>query len=157
VAFPGASTLPRRIYANREQSPKPESDSEITQAALDRAFKQQQREAHYIVSGPGYEVVLLNGKQTGYDEALLGRVEQLGMELDFYLTHRSPAARPLPCRVPVVATRTLGQSGAWNSRVWRICRSKAIGTSFALKIARACSTSVDSSRRGIQVTRVWIS
>jgi hypothetical protein len=57
--------LPQRIYANREQSPKPESDSEITQAALDRAFKQQQREAHYIVSGPGYEVVLLNGKQTG--------------------------------------------------------------------------------------------
>jgi predicted transcriptional regulator of viral defense system len=160
--------LPRRIYANCEQSRKLESDSEITQAAVDRAFRQPQREAQYIVSGPGYEVVLLSGKHTGrlevgvqpgpqgeplevtklertlvditvrsvyaggvyqvlevfraakdrvsigvilttlkklnyrypyhqaigffmeragYDEALLRRVEKLGMELDFYITH----------------------------------------------------------------------
>jgi predicted transcriptional regulator of viral defense system len=61
--------LPQRIYVNREQSPKPESDSEITQEALTKAFvRNPQREAHYILTGPGYEVVLLSGKQTGHLE-----------------------------------------------------------------------------------------
>jgi predicted transcriptional regulator of viral defense system len=58
--------LPQRIYVNREQSPKPQSDDEITQEALTKAFvRNPQREAHYILAGPGYEVVLLSGKQTG--------------------------------------------------------------------------------------------
>ena len=57
--------LPRRIYVNREQSQKPESESEITQQALAKAFERPQRESRYILSGPDYEVVLLNGKHTG--------------------------------------------------------------------------------------------
>jgi predicted transcriptional regulator of viral defense system len=57
--------LPQRIYANSEQSLKPESDNEITQESLTKAFARPQRQAHYVLSAPGYEVVLLSGKQTG--------------------------------------------------------------------------------------------
>lgn len=57
--------LPLRIYVNREQAPKPEPAGELTQEALSRAFSRPGRETSYILRGPGYEIVLLNGKSTG--------------------------------------------------------------------------------------------
>lgn len=57
--------LPLRIYVNREQSPKPEPEGALTQEALARAFSRPGRETSYVLSGPGYEVVLLSGKSTG--------------------------------------------------------------------------------------------
>lgn len=57
--------LPLRIYVNREQAAKPEPESVLTQEALTRAFSRPGRETNYIFKGPGYEVVLLNGKSTG--------------------------------------------------------------------------------------------
>ena len=56
--------LPLRIYVNREQSPKPEPEDGLTQEALTRAFSRPGRETTYVLSGPGYEVVLLSGKWT---------------------------------------------------------------------------------------------
>lgn len=56
--------LPLRIYVNREQSPKPEPEGGLTQAALTRAFSRPGRETTYVLSGPGYEVLLLSGKST---------------------------------------------------------------------------------------------
>jgi len=57
--------LPLRIYVNREQAAKPEPEGVLTQEALTRAFSRPGRETNYILSGPGYEVVLLSGKATG--------------------------------------------------------------------------------------------
>lgn len=57
--------LPLRIYVNREQAAKPEPEGVLTQEALTRAFARPGRETNYIFEGPGYEVVLLNGKSTG--------------------------------------------------------------------------------------------
>jgi predicted transcriptional regulator of viral defense system len=57
--------LPLRIYVNREQAAKPEPEGVLTQESLTRAFSRPGRETNYILSGPGYEVVLLSGKSTG--------------------------------------------------------------------------------------------
>jgi hypothetical protein len=57
--------LPLRIYVNREQAAKPGPEGVLTQEALTRAFSRPGRETNYILSGPGYEVVLLSGKSTG--------------------------------------------------------------------------------------------
>jgi hypothetical protein len=56
--------LPLRIYANREQTAKPPSEGILTQAGIDKAFARPARETRYILRGPGYDVVLLNGKST---------------------------------------------------------------------------------------------
>lgn len=57
--------LPLRIYVNREQAAKPEPAGGLTQEALTRVFARPGRETSYVLSGPGYEVVMLNGKFTG--------------------------------------------------------------------------------------------
>lgn len=71
--------LPLRIYVNREQAAKPEPEGVLTQGALTRAFSRPGRETSYVLSGPGYEVVLLNGKSTGNLE--VGTLEGIGGEL----------------------------------------------------------------------------
>lgn len=71
--------LPLRIYVNREQAAKLEPEGELTQAALTRAFSRPGRETSYVLSGPGYEVVLLNGKSTGNLE--VGTLKGIGGEL----------------------------------------------------------------------------
>lgn len=57
--------IPRQIYVNREQSPKPEGTGPLAEAAVEKAFAQPQRRTNYILRGPDYEVVLLSGKSTG--------------------------------------------------------------------------------------------
>jgi len=57
--------VPKTIYVNREQSPKPASRSGLTQDSIDRAFKNNPRTSQYIFSRSGYRYVLLSGKNTG--------------------------------------------------------------------------------------------
>jgi hypothetical protein len=52
------------VYANREQSPK-NFDGEVTQAGIDAAFRNKQRESNYAFSYAGTLYVLLSGKYTG--------------------------------------------------------------------------------------------
>lgn len=57
--------LPRTIYVNKEQSEKPRTaQGHVTQEALDRAFKNNQRVSRYIYSLGDNRIVLLSGKQT---------------------------------------------------------------------------------------------
>lgn len=55
--------LPRTIYVNKEQSPKP-SGGELSQDGLDRAFSRPQRTTQFIFAWDEYRFVLLNGKHT---------------------------------------------------------------------------------------------
>ncbi len=59
--------LPKTIYANQEQTPKPSSyGGELTQDRLNLAFSRRQRTSSYVYSlEGGYRIVLLSGKQTG--------------------------------------------------------------------------------------------
>ena len=57
--------MPKTLYTNKEQSPKPRSRRSLSQAAIDRAFKAAQRASNYIFTWEGYRFVLLSGKHTG--------------------------------------------------------------------------------------------
>lgn len=57
--------VPKTIYVNREQSPKPHQRGRLTQPAIDRAFSGRPRSSTYVYTGEGYRYVLLSGKQTG--------------------------------------------------------------------------------------------
>src|SRR5713226_624616 len=56
--------LPRTIYVNREQSPKPKSNS-LTQESINRAFSRKQRMSKYVYTYDGWQFTLLSGKNTG--------------------------------------------------------------------------------------------
>jgi predicted transcriptional regulator of viral defense system len=72
--------LPKTIYVNSEQSPKPPGGS-LTQEAINRAFLREQRKSNYIFSHDSIQFVLLNGKNTGRLE--VGAVQgPSGEELD---------------------------------------------------------------------------
>jgi hypothetical protein len=57
--------IPRLIYVNHEQSPKPKSTGVLSQETLDRAFAKKQRRSNYILHNNESQFVLLSGKQTG--------------------------------------------------------------------------------------------
>ena len=59
--------IPRRlIYVNHEQSPKPDGNvSGLTQAGIDRAFGNKQRESTFSYHHDDFEYRILNGKHTG--------------------------------------------------------------------------------------------
>jgi len=57
--------IPKTIYVNQEQSPKPLPSGELTQSSIDRAFSSQQRKSGYILDYEQWRIVLLNGKSTG--------------------------------------------------------------------------------------------
>ena len=61
--------LPKTVYANKEQSPKPSGGS-LTQAAIDRAFANQPRTSNYIFEYESNRIVLLNGKNTARLEVI---------------------------------------------------------------------------------------
>ena len=56
--------IPKVIYVNKEQSPKKQSLSPLTQEAIDRAFSNQQRSSKYIFKIGDYRIVLLSGKSS---------------------------------------------------------------------------------------------
>ncbi|MFO0673377.1 MAG: hypothetical protein U0235_27800 [Polyangiaceae bacterium] len=56
--------LPKTIYVNKEQSPKPRPSGPLLQAALDRAFSNKPRESNYVLSARGHRYVILSGKHT---------------------------------------------------------------------------------------------
>jgi hypothetical protein len=56
--------IPKTIYVNYEQSPKPKSGI-LTQEAINRAFSHKQRKSKYIFSHMEWQMVILSGKHTG--------------------------------------------------------------------------------------------
>ncbi len=56
--------IPRIIYINKEQTPKPRSASPVVQENLDRAFSGQQRRSRYSFTYEESTIILLSGKYT---------------------------------------------------------------------------------------------
>jgi hypothetical protein len=56
--------VPKTIYVNKEQSAKPIGTQTLTQDAIDRAFKNRQRQSTYIFEHESYRYILLSGKNT---------------------------------------------------------------------------------------------
>jgi len=57
--------LPKTIYVNQEQSPKPVPSSPPSQESLDRAFSNEQRRSNYLYRDPEWQYLLISGKDTG--------------------------------------------------------------------------------------------
>lgn len=57
--------IPRTVYANKEQSPKPAPRGGLVQSRIDYAFRQPPRMSQYIFLYRDTRLVLLNGKHTG--------------------------------------------------------------------------------------------
>jgi len=57
--------IPKTIYINKEQTPKPARTGPLTQEAIDRAFSSRQRSSTYTFTHENYRYVLLSGKHTG--------------------------------------------------------------------------------------------
>lgn len=57
--------VPKTVYVNREQSPKPKPDLPLRQAAINRAFKRPPRVSTYVFTSEEARFVLLSGKNTG--------------------------------------------------------------------------------------------
>jgi len=56
--------VPKTIYVNFEQSPKPRSGA-LTQEAITRAFANRQRRTNYAFRYEDWQIAILSGKQTG--------------------------------------------------------------------------------------------
>jgi predicted transcriptional regulator of viral defense system len=57
--------IPKTIYVNKEQSPKPENKSALEQENIDRAFKGKGRTAQLIYAIDDWNICCLSGKNTG--------------------------------------------------------------------------------------------
>ncbi|MBD3297145.1 MAG: hypothetical protein GF341_00680 [candidate division Zixibacteria bacterium] len=57
--------IPKTIYVNREQSPKPSPKEAPTQERINRAFAGRQRTSNYVFRYESNRIVLLSGKSTG--------------------------------------------------------------------------------------------
>ena len=57
--------LPKTTYINVEQSPKPRSESGLTQSGIDRAFSAKQRESNLVFEFDDWRIVVIAGKHTG--------------------------------------------------------------------------------------------
>lgn len=57
--------IPKTIYVNREQSPKPPPRSALSQASINRAFKRPPRQSTYVFTSEDARFLLLSGKNTG--------------------------------------------------------------------------------------------
>jgi len=54
--------IPKIIYLNYEQSKKPESKGELSQAGIDRAFANHQRKSNLSFFFDDFEITIINGK-----------------------------------------------------------------------------------------------
>ena len=57
--------VPKTIYVNKEQSPKPRPLGRLSQPAINRAFKRPARTSSFVFFTRDARYVLLNGKNTG--------------------------------------------------------------------------------------------
>lgn len=57
--------VPKTVYVNKEQTPKPRGRAVLTQPAIDRAFRGSSRTSRYVFVSSTSRYVLLSGKQTG--------------------------------------------------------------------------------------------
>lgn len=57
--------VPKTVYVNREQPPKPPPAGGLSQERIDTAFKARTRVSNNFVDYGGHRVYLLSGKQTG--------------------------------------------------------------------------------------------
>jgi hypothetical protein len=57
--------IPRVIYVNKEQAPKPRSTSPLIQENLNRAFSGRQRKSQYSFKYEDSTIILLSGKHSG--------------------------------------------------------------------------------------------
>lgn len=57
--------IPRSIYVNKEQSPKPPAKGMLSQEGIDRAFSRPQRKSNYAFKYGNWQIWLISGKQTG--------------------------------------------------------------------------------------------
>ena len=71
--------VPKRIYVNHEQSPKPQGGS-LTQEGLDRAFAGRQRQSNLSYSYEDFQIVIVNGKFT--DRLEVSPLDVEGKKLD---------------------------------------------------------------------------
>lgn len=56
--------IPRTVYANKEQTPKPSPSGPLLQANIDRAFRRAPRRSTYVFEGYDHKFALLSGKNT---------------------------------------------------------------------------------------------
>lgn len=65
VALHGLTDLiPKTLYLNVEQSPKPASSSPLTQHGIDLAFSRKQRQSNMTYGHKDWSVTIINGKNT---------------------------------------------------------------------------------------------
>jgi predicted transcriptional regulator of viral defense system len=57
--------IPKTIYVNDEQTPKPPPQGTLIQERLDVAFSRQQRESNYVFAWDDVQAMVLSGKHTG--------------------------------------------------------------------------------------------
>jgi len=62
--------IPKTIYVNQEQTPKPQPSAKLSQESIDRAFSNRQRRSSYVLSYESWSIVLLSGKDSGRLEVI---------------------------------------------------------------------------------------
>ena len=67
--------VPRRIFVNFEQTPKPSDRGSLSQKGIDAAFRRPQRQSSQIFQFEDHSVMILNGKHSGRFE--VGEVKWL--------------------------------------------------------------------------------
>ena len=77
--------IPRIIYVNDEQSPKPRPEGNLTQEGIHRAFAGKQRQSTFLFQWDGWQLLLISGKHTGRlevetVETAMGKVDVTKLE-----------------------------------------------------------------------------
>lgn len=57
--------IPRTLYLNQEQTPKPQPSSPLTQEALNKAFSRPQRQSNFVYTLGKWRLTIVSGKSTG--------------------------------------------------------------------------------------------